>query len=169
MKKLMMLAFVLIGGTIFAGEVPVKATDWNDAIIWSTDSDSYVMTPDADAKNAKVAVKKAVAGDGINNTQCWVVIPGTELPNGKYRLEYKIKSNKAFNIASNVILTIEPWTSYSSNNYALNADQEISISNTFELTDSSSEKSFRVPCLSLGLAPAGTEITVSNLKLFAIK
>lgn len=164
-----MLAIALIGSSIFAGEIPVQATDWNKAVIWATDNDSYLLTPDADAKNAKISVKKAVAGNGINNIQCWLVIPGAELPNGKYRLEYKLKSNKAFNMASNVILTVEPWTSYSSNSYSLNADQEISISNTFDLTDSSPKKAFRVPCLALGLAPAGTELTVSDLKLFAIK
>lgn len=127
------------------------------------------MSPNAEAKSATITVKNAVSGNGINNIQCWVVIPGAELPNGKYRLEYKIKSNKAFNIASNVILTVEPWTSYSNKSYELKADQEISISNAFEITDSNPEKAFRVPCLSLGLAPAGTELTVSDLKLFAVK
>ena len=130
-------------------------------------------TVDATATIKNGAAKIEIKADksekpNLYNTQFIVPYSKGFKAEVKYRVEMTLKSSVDLKVAVNVSLNQKPWTSLRGKTIQLKAGvpttTAINFSSAKEITGN-----YRVPMIAIGLAPAGSTVEISNVKLFEVK
>lgn len=85
-----------------------------------------------------------------------------------YRAEVTIKSSTDLKIAMNISLNQKPWTSLRGKTIQLKEGVPTVAALNFSTAEDISGN-YRVPMLAIGLAPAGSTVEISSVKLFEVK
>lgn len=85
-----------------------------------------------------------------------------------YRAEVTIKSSTDLKIAMNIFLNQKPWTSLRGKTIQLKEGVPTVAALNFSTAEDISGN-YRVPMLAIGLAPAGSTVEISSVKLFEVK
>lgn len=86
----------------------------------------------------------------------------------KYRVEVTVKSSADLKIAMNVSLNQKPWTSLRGKTIQLKEGVATVAAVNFSTAEDISGN-YRVPMIAIGLAPAGSTVEITGVKLFEVK
>jgi hypothetical protein len=138
---------------------------WKTGKDWGNSAGDAVVTKGSSTTSGKVKLTITTAGDKKYYPQ--LIQQGINLEKGtKYRLTFTASAGAARSIDVGLEQSVDPWTGYTTETFSLTtAEKTYTIEFEMkEASDANSQLSFNVG----GTGSAGTNVTISNVKLVAI-